>query len=127
MNDSAPVAAVAGDAAPPAPASRIGAFASVAAAGRLALPLAMETGSSHTISSIRLPRTTISAGPIAGVPAPSTIKALRMTRDSARLPETGAVPCAVAVAATSATSANDFNPCSGSLGADILVSVRRSA
>src|SRR5674476_193562 len=38
---------------------------------------------------MRLPRTMMSAGPTAGVPAPSTIIAFRIARDSARFPAVG--------------------------------------
>lgn len=56
---------------------------------------------------MRLPSTTTSAGPDAGVPFPSAIVALRMTSRVARLPCTGAAPfCASAGSAKRIASAN---------------------
>jgi len=72
--------------------------------------LASATGSSQTICSILFPRTRISAGPIAGVPAPSIIVALRITSDSARLPDVGVCAGSEFPTAVSATASNsDFD------------------
>jgi CBS-domain-containing membrane protein len=52
---------------------------------------------------------TMSAGPIAGVPAPSTIVALRITSDSARLPDVGACAPADTVARLSKAVVRTLN------------------
>src|SRR5579862_2430805 len=74
-------------------------------AGRRALPRLSATGSSGTTSVMVFPSMTMSMGPRAGVPLPSTTVALRMTSRGGRVPCVTPRVCAPSERAAAATSA----------------------